>query len=89
MLQELEPIVEAHEPKRQKSLRCILKGHALTEEEIAEARKEIGGMTEKIPKRVVQLGGLWEDVPFDVSNKDIRQMRREFSDGTKRRTEKL
>ncbi len=58
VLQELEPIVEAHEPKRQKSLRCVLKGHTLTEEEIVEARKEIGGMTEKIPKRVVQLGGL-------------------------------
>ena len=28
------------------------------------------------PKRVVKLGGLWEDVPFDVTDGEVRALRR-------------
>jgi hypothetical protein len=28
------------------------------------------------PKRVVQLGGLWEDVLFDVTDDEVRELRR-------------
>jgi hypothetical protein len=28
---------------------------------------------------VVQLGGLWKDVPFDLTDEDIREVRREFT----------
>ena len=28
------------------------------------------------PKRAVKLGGLWEDVPFDVTDDEVRALRR-------------
>jgi len=28
------------------------------------------------PKRVVKLGGFWEDVPFDVTDDEVRALRR-------------
>jgi hypothetical protein len=28
------------------------------------------------PKRAVKLGGLWEDVPFDVTDDEVRELRR-------------
>jgi len=37
----------------------------------------------------MQLEGLWKDVPFDVNTDEIRQARRELSEGLKRRTEKF
>ena len=27
------------------------------------------------PRRVVKLGGLWEDVPFDVTDDEVRELR--------------
>lgn len=28
------------------------------------------------PKRVVKPGGLWEDIPFDVTDDEVRELRR-------------
>ncbi len=39
-------------------------------------------------KRIVRLEGLWKDIPFDVSDEDIREVRRELSEAIKRRVER-
>ena len=33
----------------------------------------------KSKKEVVKLEGLWKDVPFDISDEDIRQLRHDFT----------
>jgi hypothetical protein len=37
----------------------------------------------------VRLEGLWQDIPFDVSTEDIRQVRQKVSEALQRRIEKL
>ena len=43
----------------------------------------------KSKKEVVKLEGLWKDVPFDISDEDIRQLRRNFTQQFQRRLEKV
>lgn len=89
VLVELEPIVTGKEKKR-RSLRSTPREHPLTEEEIREIEWKLWGKAAvELPRRVVQLGGLWKDVPFDVSSEDIRQVRQELSEALKRRAERL
>lgn len=58
--------------------------HVLVElEPIVEAQKP-----KDVPKRVVRLGGLWKDIPFDISPEDLRQVRRELFEALKRRAER-
>jgi hypothetical protein len=38
---------------------------------------------------VVRLGGLWKDVPFDLTDDDIRQARREFTYRLAQRAERM
>ena len=65
-------------------------GQSFTAEEIeAIDRKLWGKAGVERSRRVVQLGGLWKDIPFDVSTEDIRQVRQEVSDALQRRIEKL
>lgn len=40
-------------------------------------------------KCVVQLGGLWKGIPFDISNEDIRQVRRKLSKSLQRRIKRI
>ena len=40
-------------------------------------------------RRVVQLRGLWKDIPFDVSHEDIRQVRQKLSESLQRRTKRV
>jgi len=90
LLVELEPIVERKEPKKQKSSSGTSEVQSLTEEEVEEIKQKLWGPNgERRPKRVMQLEGLWKDVPFDVNTDEIRQARRELSEGLKRRTEKF
>ena len=42
----------------------------------------------KSKKEVVKLEGLWKDVPFDISDEDIRQLRRNFTQQLQRRLER-
>lgn len=89
VLVELEPIVTGKERKR-RSLRSTLQECPLTEEEIRELERKLWGKADVgLPSRVVQLEGLWKDVPFDVSSEDIRQVRQELSEALKRRAERL
>ena len=58
-------------------------------EEPKKWRSSQGAPTgERRPMRVVQLEGLWKDIPFDVSTADVRQARRELSEALKRRVER-
>jgi hypothetical protein len=38
---------------------------------------------------VVQLGGLWEDIPFDLTDDDVRKARREFTRRLERRAKRV
>ena len=40
-------------------------------------------------KEVVKLEGLWKNVPFDITDEDIRQLRRNFTQQLQRRLEKI
>jgi hypothetical protein len=54
----------------------------LPEESLAEVSQFLdflkfkAGKSPALPKRVVKLGGLWEDVPFDVTDDEVRALRR-------------
>jgi hypothetical protein len=90
VLVELEPIVAEKESKKLRSLRGVPKGHPLTAEETREIERKLWEKADvERPRRVVQLGGLWKDMPFDVSSDDIRQVRRELSETLQRRAEGL
>jgi uncharacterized DUF497 family protein len=52
-------------------------------------RKLWGKVSVERPRRIVQLEGLWEDVSFDVTIEDIRQVRRELSEALGRYIEGL
>ncbi len=40
-------------------------------------------------RKIVKLEGLWKDLPFDINDEDIRQMRHEFTEQLEKRQEKL
>jgi hypothetical protein len=89
LLVELEPIVERKAPKKRRSQSGMSEGQSLTEEEVEEIKRKLWGKHgERRPKRVIQLEGLWKDVPFDISTDDIRETRRELSEALKRHAEK-
>jgi hypothetical protein len=89
LLVELEPIVERNVPKKRRSPPGMSEGRSLTEEEVEEIKRKLWGKHgERRPKRVIQLEGLWKDVPFDISTDEIRQARRELFEGLKRRAER-
>jgi hypothetical protein len=88
-LVELEPIV-AEKERKQGSLRSAPRERSLTEEERRNIEWKLWGKVDVgLSRRVVQLGGLWKDVPFEVSAEDIRQARDELSEALKRRSERL
>src|SRR5215475_6341361 len=87
VLIELEPIVTEKE-RKQRSLRSAPRQHPLTEEEKRDIEWKLWGKVDVgLSRRVVQLGGLWKDVSFEVSAEDIRQARDELSEAQKRPTE--
>jgi hypothetical protein len=89
VLVELEPIVERKGPREGRSSQHALKGKAFTEAEVEEIERKLGRANEaRRPKRVLQLEGLWKDVPFDVGTSEIRQARRELSEGLTCRAER-
>jgi hypothetical protein len=89
LLVELEPIVERKAPKRRRLPSGMSEGQSLTEEEVEEIKQKLWGESrERRPKRVVQLEGLWKDIPFDISADEIRQARRELSEALKHRAER-
>jgi hypothetical protein len=89
LLVELEPIVERKAPKKRRSPSGTSEGQSLTEEEVEEIERKLWGKHgERRAKRVIQLEGLWKDVPFDVSTDEIRQARRELSEALKHRAER-
>jgi hypothetical protein len=90
VLVELEPIVAGKEPTQQKLSRSTPKGHTRPAEESREIDWKLwGNAGRERPQHIVQLEGLWENVPFDVSPEDVRQMRGELSAALQRRTERL
>jgi len=90
LLVELERIVERKGPRERRLLQHAPRGKAFTGAEIGEIERKLGRANEaRRPKRVIQLGGLWKDVPFDISTDEIRQVRRELSEALKRRGEKF
>jgi hypothetical protein len=89
LLVELEPIVERKALKKRRSPTGMSEGQSLTEEEVEEIKRKLWGKHgERRPTCVIQLEGLWKDVPFDISTAEIRQVRRELSEALKHRTEK-
>ncbi len=44
---------------------------------------------EKSFQKIVNLEGLWRDLPFDITDDDIRQVRRELTISLQKRQEKL
>jgi hypothetical protein len=65
-------------------------GQSFTAEEIAAIEQKLwekAGVGQS--RRVVHLEGLWQDIPFDISTEDIRQMRQEVSEALQRGIEKL
>jgi hypothetical protein len=90
LLVELEPIVEKKKPKKRRSPLGTSEELSLPEEEDGEIKRKLWGKHgERPPKRVIQLEGLWKDIPFDITTDVIRQARRELSEALKRRAEKL
>jgi hypothetical protein len=61
---------------------------SFTAEEIAAIEQKLWGKAGvERSKRVLQLESLWQDIPFDVSTEDIREVRRELSEALQRRIE--
>jgi hypothetical protein len=90
LLVELEPIVERKGPREWWPSQHAPKRKAFTRAEVGEIEHKLGRAKEvRRPKRVIQLEGLWKDVPFDISTDEIPQIRRELSEALKRRAEKL
>jgi hypothetical protein len=90
VLVDLEPIVRAQEPEKQKPLRRKGKPQPLTDEQIKEVKRKLWGADEQAwPTQIVRLGGLWKDTPLNLTTKEFRQARRELSEALKRRAEKV
>jgi len=89
VLVDLEPIVRAQEPKKQKPLRRKGKKQGLTDEQVKEVERKIWGPVGMDPsRRVVQIRGLWKDAPLNLTDTEFRQIRHELSEALKRRAEK-
>jgi hypothetical protein len=87
---ELEPIASRKAPKKRRLSSSTSEGQSLTDEEVEEIKRKLWGkQPERRPKRVIQLEGLWKDIPFGITTDEIRQARRELSEALKRRAEKL
>jgi len=90
VLVDLEPIVQAQEPGKRQLLRRKGKKQTLTEDKIKEIKRKLWGEDEQQwPTQIVRLGGLWKDTPLNMSDEEIRQVRRELSEALKRRAEKV
>ena len=90
VLVDLEPIVRAREPEKQKPLRRKGKPQPLTEEQIKEVKRKLWGEDEQAwPTQVVRLEGLWKDTPLNLTDEDFRQTSHELSEALKRRAEKV
>jgi len=89
VLVELEPIIEPKRPRERRSLQPTPKGQAPTDAEVEKTERRLR-RTDKArqPTRVIQLEGLWKDVPFNFSIGEIQQARRELSEGLKHRAER-
>jgi len=91
VLVDLEPVVRAQALGQRKPLHHIGKKQGLTqdEEKIKEIKRKLWGPDERQwPTRIVKLGGLWKDTPLDMSDEEIRQVRRKLSEALKRRAQK-
>jgi hypothetical protein len=89
VLAELEPVVAVQELEKSRSLGSTPKSHSLTEEEIADVERKLWGKTGMERHRgVVQLGGIWKNLPLEVGPEDIRQVRQELSEAMKRRAKR-
>jgi hypothetical protein len=89
LLIELEPLVERNAPKKRRSPSGMSEGQSLTEEEVEKIKRKLWGKhAERPPTRVIQLEGLWKDIPFDISTDEIRQARRGLSEALRHRAEK-
>ena len=87
---DLELVVRAQEPEKQKPLHRKGKEQSLADEQIKEIERKIWGPAGKDPsKRIVQLRGLWKDAPLPLTAKEFRQIRHELSEALKRRAEKV
>ena len=72
----------------EKKLISTYQDQSFTAEEIAAIEQKLWGKAGgERSKCVVQLEGLWKDIPFDVSTEDIREVRRELSEALQRRIE--
>ena len=90
VLVDLEPIVQAQEPKKRKLLRHTGKKRTLTEEKIKEIKRKLWGADERAwPTQIVRLEGLWKDTPLNLTDEDFRQASHELSETLKRRAEKV
>jgi hypothetical protein len=89
LLVELEPLVERNAPKKRRSPSGMSERQSLKEKEVEEIKRKLWGKQgERRPMRVIQLEGLWKDVPLDVSTNEIRQTRRELPEALKCRAER-
>lgn len=52
---------------------------ALPPDALAEVARVVNHLQQRTTKPPVRLGGLWKDVPLDISNRDIRNLRRHLS----------
>lgn len=86
ILAELEPVVAGQELEKPRSLGSTPKSHSPTKEEIADIERKLWGKTGmERHTGVVQLGGMWKNLPLEVGTEDIRQVRRELSEAMNRR----
>lgn len=47
---------------------------------LVEVERVVVNLQHKIGTKLpLRLGGLWKDIPFDVTNKDVRNLRRHLS----------
>jgi hypothetical protein len=89
VLVDLEPVVRARDPEKEKSLRRKGKDQSLADGQIKEIERKIWGPAGKDPsRRIVRLRGLWKDAPLNLTDKEFRQIRHELSEALKRRAEK-
>lgn len=89
LLLELEAIVERQEPKKREPLSGTSGEDSVTEDGDEEIKRKLWGTNVgRRSRRVVQLEGIWKDVPFNVTADEIREARQELSEALKRRVER-
>jgi hypothetical protein len=90
VLVDLEPVVQAQEPRKRKQPRPKGKRQSLTEEQEKEIKRKLWGVYEQEwPTQVVRLEGLWKDTPLRLTDEDFRQASHELSEALKRRAERV